>query len=84
MPLTAAECQAILAADTKRIVGSIAWEGRPDALTRQFRVGGLRIGPRPLSIKGWYNAGSGKLSYSIRASTPSLAESPAWIGGGSS
>ena len=65
MPLTADEYDAIIADDTKRILGDIAWEGRPNALTRQFRVAVDSESGRSLSIKGWYNPGSGKLSYAL-------------------
>lgn len=65
MPLSAAEYRDIIDDDSKRIVGDIAWEGRPTAPSRQFRVDVDSESGHPLSIKGWYNAHSNKLSYAL-------------------
>ena len=65
MPLSADEYRAIIADDTKRIVGDIAWEGRPAAAHRGFVVEVNSESGHSLSIKGWYNAGSNKLSYAL-------------------
>ena len=47
MPLSADEYRAIIADDTKRIVGDIAWESRPNAPTRWFRV---EVDPNPVTL----------------------------------
>ena len=65
MPLSADEYRAIIADDTKRIVGDIAWEGKPPAHHRGFVVEVNSESGHSLSIKGWYNAGSNKLSYAL-------------------
>lgn len=65
MPLSADEYRDIIADDTKRIVGDIAWEGRTTALRRWFRVDVDSESGHPLFVKGWYNAGSNKLSYAL-------------------
>ena len=65
MPLSADEYRAIIADDTKRIVGDIVWEGGPTALHRRFRVEVDSESGHSLFIKGWYNAASNKLSYAL-------------------
>lgn len=65
MPLSVDEYQAIIDDHTKRIWGNIAWEGRPTAYQRQFRVEVDSESGHPLFIKGWYNAGASKLSYAL-------------------
>ena len=65
MPLSADEYRTIIADDSKRIVGDIAWEGRPTASSRQFRVTVDSESGHSLFIKGWYNAHSNKLSYAL-------------------
>ena len=52
MPLSADEYRAIIADDTKRIVGDIAWEGRPTAPHREFLVEVNSESGHYLSIKG--------------------------------
>ena len=65
MLLSADEYRAIIADDTKRIVGDVAWEGRPNAPTRWFRVEVDSESGHSLFIKGWYNAASNKLPYAL-------------------
>jgi hypothetical protein len=65
MPLSSQEYQAIINDDTKRICGDISWEGRFDAPAREFRVDVESEANHSISIKGWYNPPSGKLSYAL-------------------
>ncbi len=65
MTLSAREYDAIIGDTTKHIVGDIAWEGRPNAPARQFRVDVDSEDDHPIFIKGWYNPNVGKLSYAL-------------------
>ena len=65
MPLSSQEYQAIISDGTKSISGDIAWEGRSNAPTREFRVDVQSDAGHPIFIKGWYNPLSGKLSYAL-------------------
>ncbi len=65
MTLSRQEYEAIISDGTKRIAGDIAWEGRPNAPARQFRVDVDSEAAHPLFINAWYNPNSGKLSYAL-------------------
>ena len=65
MTLSKEEYDTIIADGTKRIDGDLAWEGRTNAPTREFRVDIESEAGHPLFIKGWYNAHNGKLSYAL-------------------
>ena len=56
-PVTQAEFEAILADQTKRIVGDVVWR-RPDDGHRQalaFRIDVQNVGDFPLIVNAWYN-----------------------------
>lgn len=65
MALSDQEYSVIIGDDTKRIAGDIAWEGRPSAPAREFRIDVDSETGNPIFIKGWYNPNAGKLSYSL-------------------
>ena len=74
MPLTDAEFEAILADDSKRIVGDIAWSPDPN------RVGALRFeapvrwdDERQLWLSGFYRPSNRKLTYSLRLGRTRIA-----------
>ena len=59
------EYETIISDRTKRIVGDITWDGKPNAPAREFRVDIDSQAGHPIFIKGWHNARSGKLSYAL-------------------
>ena len=65
MTLSNQEYEAIINDGTKRIVGDITWEGKPNAPAREFRVDVDSQTGHPIFIKGWHNSHSGKLSYAL-------------------
>lgn len=59
------EYEGIISDTTKVIDEVIAWEGAGNSPMRQFTVNIQSDDGHPIFVKGWYNPGSGKLSYSI-------------------
>ena len=65
MTLSSREYELIISDGTKVINEDIIWEGPLDSPTREFRIDIDSDEAYPIFVKGWYNAASGKLSYSI-------------------
>ncbi len=65
MTLTKQEYDAIIASETKRIEGDISWGSDRNPSAVIFRVDIESDEGYPLSLQGWYNPYSGKLSFTI-------------------
>ena len=65
MTLSQQEYEAIIGDNTKVIAEDIVWEGSLNSPTREFRIDIGSAEGYPISVKGWYNPRSGKLSYAI-------------------
>ena len=65
MTLSQQEYNAIIADETKRIEGDIHWASIQNAVALSFRVDIDSDEAYPLFLQGWYNAYSGKLSFTI-------------------
>ena len=65
MTLSQSEYDDIINDHTKSIAGDIAWEGPSPGLARKFRIDIESPDGYPIFVQGWYNFGSGKLSYAI-------------------
>ena len=74
MALNQAEFEAILADDSKRIVGDVVWLPDPDKLgALRFEASVTWDDDRPLWISGFYRPSNRKLSYSLRLGRTRIA-----------
>lgn len=74
MPLTQEEFDAIIADDSKQIVGDIEWSLDPDrADASRFEVPVLWDDDRPLWVSGFYRPSYRKLTYSLRLDQTRIA-----------
>ena len=65
--ITQQEFEAILSDDTKRVKGDLRWGGDEDhSPAQEFRVRVLSEPGWPLTVIGWWNPRSRKLSYVLR------------------
>ena len=63
--MTQQEFETIISDDTKEISEDIVWKDDYHPMAKVFRIGVNSAPGYPISVNGWYNPLSGKLSYAI-------------------